>query len=992
MVEEDRHCKRPLAGNQIAPMLASLLALIDRSKVFPHPAIMKRTLALLGALFCSVSATGRDVELENEFDFLAYSPYQADAPSPESFLNYRLGSLHTHHFRVQDYFETLAQALPDRVQLQTYGESYEKKDLFLAVISSPSNLARVEEIRSQNLRLADPRQTDRATAEALIKTLPIVVWLDYGNDGNETANVEAAMQVAYQIAAGESESMQTIRDQAIVIIEPDHNPESHDRHVAWYNAFGIGDSDPKSMEHHAPWGMSTNNNHYQIDLNRDAWPLTQRENQAIASEILRWRPQVFIDHHGQTENYFFAPPAKPINPSLPDSHYRWYEVLGRGTAEAFDRNGWQYFVRDVFDIYYPGYWDSWPALHGALALTYETDGGGSRGLAWRKQDGSIVTFRDGIAHHFVASIATVETAVGNRAGIMSDFFAFFANAYQAGLTGDPTRAYLLNPDDDPRLCASLVGTLLRHGLEVGRLSESFSLEVRSLSEGSWRQLEFPPGSYLIDLAQPDKRMVETLFEPDPALDPDFAADQLAIWSRNARRGDGDNKERQGFYDLTSWSLPLAFGVDGYAASEIPSVPVQPVTASKEFLGGSDSWSDEIPDTLSGFGGVVSKIAGVDSGLDSQARDQPAGSVYLFSPLTEGSMRLVAQLLDKDYSVAVSTQPLMAGAVAFPRGSFVVRTASNPDRLHQDLPAFARDAGVEVVASDTSFPARGQTGPGSHPVRGLRKPRIAMIADEGVSITDYGAAWFHLEKRLAYPFSPIRIRQLLGADLDKLDVIILPEGSSAIYERAFGSRGIEKLTAWIERGGSLVAWGSGALRWLQDSEILATRAIGEETGTNEHSPAETSSTLAEIDRLSQKTTIRPPGISPSANPDAMQPIPGAVARAKVDLTHWLTIGSTESYLPVPIQGKSLLQLSALGQNPIIFDKGSDLRVGGFFWPGNSERWLANSAYVVIEPHGRGQVIAFTQDPNHRLAWRATSRFFSNALLLGPTLGTRTTGGL
>jgi hypothetical protein len=268
----------------------------------------------------------------------------------------------------------------------------------------------------------------------------------------------------------------------------------------------------------------------------------------------------------------------------------------------------------------------------------------------------------------------------------------------------------------------------------------------------------------------------------------------------------------------------------------------------------------------------------------------------------------------------------------------------------------------------------------------------MIADEGVSITGYGAAWFHLEKRLGYPFSPIRIRQLLEADLEKLDVIILPEGSSTIYDRAFGSRGIEILTAWVERGGSLVAWGSGALGWLQDSQILATQMIGKETAKNEHPLADTSSIAAEIDHLSPEVSVRPPLISPSADPDAMQAIPGAVARATLDLTHWLTIGSTESDLPVPIQGKGFLQLSALGQNPIVFDTGSVLRVGGFFWPDNSERWLADSAYVVIEPHGKGQVIAFTQDPNYRLAWRSTSRFFSNALLLGPTLGTRTTGGL
>ncbi|MEE8139105.1 MAG: M14 family zinc carboxypeptidase, partial [Thermoanaerobaculia bacterium] len=373
---------------------------------------MKKLCALLaaGALLGLTSAQAAG------FDFYASGPYREDVPRPEAFLGYELGTLHTHHFRMEDYFEALAAAVPERIELRSYGESYERKRLFIAVITSEENLARIEEIRRRNLTLADPGPTSRTEAEAIAAEAPVLVWLDYGNDGNETANVEAAMQVAYQLVAGESEAARRMRREAVVIVEPDHNPESHDRHVAWYNAFGVGDPEPLAMEHHAPWGMSTNNNHYQIDLNRDAWPLTQRENQAIAVEYLRWRPQVFVDHHGQTENYFFPPPMAPVNPSLPDSHQRWFEEFGRGNAGAFDRYGWQYWVRDVFDLHYPGYWDSWPALHGAIGMTYETDGGGSRGLAWRRRDGSIVTFRDGIARHFVASLATVQTAVKNRQG------------------------------------------------------------------------------------------------------------------------------------------------------------------------------------------------------------------------------------------------------------------------------------------------------------------------------------------------------------------------------------------------------------------------------------------------------------------------------------------------------------------------------------------------------------------------------------------------
>ncbi|MDX1644062.1 MAG: M14 family zinc carboxypeptidase, partial [Thermoanaerobaculia bacterium] len=198
-----------------------------------------------------------------EFDFFTDGPYRDGVPTPSEFLGYEAGELHTHHFRMEDYFEALAAAVPERMRLFPYGESYEKKRLFYAVVTSEGNLDALEEIRLSNLALADPRATSAAEAAAIASEQPVVVWLDYGNDGNETANIEAAMHVAYQLVAGESEEMQRLRRRAVVVIEPDHNPESHDRHVTWYNAFGIGDPDPLAMEHDAPWGMSTNNNHYQ---------------------------------------------------------------------------------------------------------------------------------------------------------------------------------------------------------------------------------------------------------------------------------------------------------------------------------------------------------------------------------------------------------------------------------------------------------------------------------------------------------------------------------------------------------------------------------------------------------------------------------------------------------------------------------------------------------------------------------------------------------
>ncbi|MBI4539908.1 MAG: hypothetical protein HY704_10420 [Gemmatimonadetes bacterium] len=903
------------------------------------------------------------------FDFYSRGPYRDGVPRPEDVLGYRLGTLHTPHLRMERVFEALARVVPQRIKLEPYGESVEKQPLFLAVITSEENHARLDEIRRNNLRLTETASTDPAEAARVAATNPIIVWLDYSNDGNETAALEAAMQVAYQLVAGESEEARRFRDQAVIIVEPDHNPESHDRHVYWYNAFGVGDEDPGAMEHHAPWGMSTNNNHYQIDLNRDVWALTQQENQAIAVQVLRWRPQVFVDHHGQTENYFFAPPVRPLNPSLPESHRRWLEVFGQGNARAFDEHGWQYFARDVFDLFYAGYWDSWPALHGAIGMTYETDGGGSKGLAWRRQDGSVVTFEDGIAHHFTASLATVRTAVENREAILRDFHAFFRDALDAGRRGIPFRAVVLQPQPDPRRAAVLVATLLRHGVQVRRVARPFRAEARHLESGRTELRDFPAGAYLVDMAQPDKRVAETFLALEAPLDSGFVREQFARWSRNARRGEAQRKEGYEFYDITAWSLPVAFGVEAYTLARLPEVASEPVVAAGDRIVGTGDWADEIPFAIPGLEGGV--------------RGGPARSAYAFLPFAEGALRLVARLLHENFKVAVSTVPLMIGSREFSRGTFVVRVDRNPEAIHQRLDELAQEASVEVHAFDTSFPERGQAGPGSNPVLGLKKPTIAMVADEGIRVTSYGAAWFTLDRRLAYPFTPIRLTQLGQTDLSAFDVIALGEGSADAFRSGLGEDGVERLRRWVRDGGTLVGWGGGTARFAIRSELTTTSLAGEDESAPDS--AEVRVRRVAIDSVAQVDAPRPPLPAPTARPDAIQPVPGSNFRAALDLSHWLSLGYASPTLTVLVQGDDFLTLSRKGASPVVFPEEGTLHVSGFVWPGNTERMLAGTAYAVVEPQGRGQVILFSNDPNYRLVWRSTARLFANALLLGPTLG-------
>ena len=887
---------------------------------------------------------------DGTFDFYATGQYRANVPRPEQVLGYPIGSWHTTYGRMEQYIARLAAAAPDRVKVFDYGQSVERQVMHLIAVSSERNIARLEEIRANTNRLADARSTSAADADRIIADLPTTVWLNAANDGNETAAFEAAIQLAYQLAAGEDARTRSLRDGALVLINLAHNPESHERFVAWYNAFVMGDANPASLEHSAPWGMSTNNNHYQFDLNRDALGNTQTETRAVIAELQRWHPQVFVDLHGQTTQMFFPPAADPINPAYPEQVGRWLETFGRGNAAAFDQLGWSYFTRDVFDLYYPGYWDSYPALHGATGMTFETDGGGSKGVRWRRDDGTILTFADGIAHHFVASLATVETALRNRQERLRDLQRFFV----AGLNKpreSGVRTVVLRATGDGSAAARLATTLLRHGIEVGRVQANGTFAGTDYLSGQRVSRDVAAGSYVIDLAQPNGILAYTLLAPDIKVPKSFADKMLERFAQNLRRAD-DEREGYAFYDVTAWSLPLITGVDALWSGEAPALRVEPLRLAAELAKAPGGWASE---TLAARGGRVS----------GRAR-----SAYVWTAGGLGAVRLAARLMGEGFNVAVSSEPMVVDGRDFPRGAYIVRVERNPATLHDRIAALAADVDITVHAAASAFAERGPSGTGGNATRTLYAPRIAVAAGEGVNIGSYGALWFELERRIAQPFSAFRA----GANMpiDNYGVFILPSGS---YGATIGSAGWRRIRDWVDRGGTLIAYGAAA-NWVQqqDTGELYVRV------SRDRPPRDT------LRAITQRVdTIAPRGItlpeqSPEARPERAQTVPGAILRARLDLTHWLTTGYERNELPVLMRSLPLRAARA-GATPVSLASGDRLLIAGFSWPDNTARAYAGGAFATATNVGRGRIILFAEDPLFRGTFDAPAQLLMNAIYLG-----------
>ena len=137
---------------------------------------------------------------------------------------------------------------------------------------------------------------------------------------------------------------------------------------------------------------------------------------------------------GADSTYYFAPEAVPYNPHLAKDQRDALTWFGQNNAKWFDKFGFDYFTREVFDAFYPGYGASWPAYYGAVAMTYEQ--ASARGLAGAplRRD-QVFHFRDTVRQHFVASVSTCETAARNREKLLANFWRYRRTAIEEGQQG-----------------------------------------------------------------------------------------------------------------------------------------------------------------------------------------------------------------------------------------------------------------------------------------------------------------------------------------------------------------------------------------------------------------------------------------------------------------------------------------------------------------------------------------------------------------------------
>jgi len=630
--------------------------------------------------------------------------------------------------------------------------------------------------------------------------------------------------LAYHLAAANDEKTAALLEHAVVLIDPCLNPDGRERYVSWVNSVLGSRPDPATgaREHDEPW-PGGRENHYLFDLNRDwAW-LTQVETRARARAYLAWQPQVHVDFHEMWPNssYFFFPPERPVHPLYPREVMEWARVFGRENAAAFDARGWRYFTEETFDLYYPGYGDTWPTFHGAVGMTYEQAGHGEAGLAYRKADGDTLTLEERAHHHYVAALTTVETAVAKRAERLLDFSRFFVRENRSG-----PAAYLFPPGDDPPRTGELVALLMAHGTEVYRAENALSPRGLHAYDGEPAGQTLPAGTYVVPLDQPLFRFLQAVLEPEPAL-PDTSL--------------------YNFYDVSAWSLPHAFGIQAY-------------------------WSDsDVRGSLTRLE-APPKASGEVVGPD-------APYAYLISWKRNAAAVAAARLLGAGVRIHFLTREVTIGDEKFSPGSLAVFRAQNGEGLPALIRAVAQETGVRVVGVESGLT---DAGPdlGSFRVKPLRAPRVAVVAGNPVSPTSLGACWFLLDRLYGIPHSLVNSSSITESRLREYTVLVFPddEAGGRAYSAALDSSTVEVIRRWVDQGGVFVGLGGGAFFAAADQAGLSgvkslpdtadTKSLSEE-GRKARDKTRRLETLAERERRRRLEAL--PGTIFRVKVDAEHPL-------------------------------------------------------------------------------------------------------------------------
>jgi hypothetical protein len=470
--------------------------------------------------------------------------------------------------------------------------------------------------------------------------------------------------------------------------------------------------------------------------------MTQIESAVRMQQYNQWLPHVHVDFHEQgiNEPYYFPPAAEPYHEVITNWQRDFQQEIGKNHAGYFDKAGWLYFSKEIFDLLYPSYGDTYPTYSGSIGMTYEQGGSGRAGLAVITQVGDTLRLADRVAHHVTTGLSTVETSARNADKLVAEYQKF---RKQKDFKYDTYVIKGSNNQIEPLLV--LLGKNNIDWQMVSTSTQAVPAKGFHFKTGAQEAFKLEIGDILVSTQQEKGTLVSVLFEPRTKL-----SDSLT-------------------YDITAWSMPYAYGLDAYAVEG--QLKATPFAATGERK--SDFFAVE------GFMGYAVRWETMQTARFLNAVQQAGLKVYFH----EKGFKLNGQ--------------------TYAPGTLLILTGENkrPD-FHKVINDYAARYQVDIKGLLTGMVDSGADF-GSSAVKMVPNPKVGILAGDSFSSLNVGEIWHFFEQQLNKPAHLIFEDDLNGA-LSSLDVLFVPEGGYDIAGNSALTKWVREGGTLIVTGGAVDA--------------------------------------------------------------------------------------------------------------------------------------------------------------------------------------------
>ena len=928
---------------------------------------------LLSSTLMEPTSFSKDLYKENILD----GSYNDDIDHPNKFLDFKIGERVATPEQISEAILSWANQ-SNRMIVKEYAKSHEGRPLYALFISSPSNLAKLDEIKKNVNLLADGENTNANKARALINDLPAIAWMAYSIHGNETSGADAALASIYHFIASNDEETIDMLDNMLIIIDPLMNPDGRARFAKSLEQYrGTAPNyDDQSLIHTGDWPYGRTN-HYFFDLNRDWIYVTQPETRGRVKLINEWKPQILVDAHemGPQDTFMTGPPREPINKNIDRDLIKWGNVFAQDQGNAFDEKNWRFYTGEWHEDLYPGY-SFYVQFRGTLGILYEQSRMAEDGV--KRPEGTIQSYKESVHHQYVSTMVNLRTLKENSKAMYRDFWE--GRKYNVSKDSKyANQTFVILPTENVGRLKTLIEKLQFQGIELYKNNKPILVKnVLKQSGDIDDNFSIPVGSLIIPNRQAEAPIIAAMLEFDAEID-----ESVLVKEKQANLRDGSSI----MYDTTAFNLTMMYG--------LPSITVP----------------ENITNNLSPW-----EFNQTNYEIDKDAL------MWSVDGNDDRSVAFAARLMELGVQVRIINKATSLSGHELSRGSVVVLGMDNPlmTDLHILVEKIARNLELSVVSIESGFGPEELPDWGGEHFNLLERPKVAILSHEGFNSYDVGVSWWSIDHHLGIRHSQINKSIVNYADLRRYNTIIIPSGGSLTKNNK------TILTDWVKQGGTLIAHngsvraltseeGVGNVKQIQNSfdksnnfnidlqreiyalsdEIDYESVLGNKVNTEISYPWETSKK-----KLSQKEL---------EDRDKWQSLfmpSGSFVGARTDQKHWLTFGSTEilpvlySNYPVLMTDKNSQAAVRIGEiidspennevkvlnwSTIPAGKDINIRMSGLVWPEAAQR-IANSAYVTRERLGSGQVILFSGEPNFRGSTLGTNRLWLNAVVYGAGLGT------